>query len=138
MYKEAFWILIFVTVISMALQTGGYIALETVIFLVVMDFIAMWIYLENRKSSTDLNNAFIGKIDNLERTCSSISDSIGAVSSVLNLEEKVNRQREDIENMLQGINEKSSALEERLNGFGELLSRPSRRQEEVEERLETY
>ena len=136
MYKEAFWILIFITVISMALQTGGYVALETIIFLVVMDFIALWIYLENRKSSTDLNSTFLGKVDNLERTCSSISDSIGAVSSVLNLEERVNRQRKDIETMLQSINEKSSALEERLNGFGELLSRP--RNQEVEERLETY
>jgi hypothetical protein len=124
MYKEAFWTLFFITVITLILQMRGYALLETVIFLIVMDFIALWIYLENRKSSSS----------------SKISENIGAVSSVLNLEERFNRQREDITSMLEKINEKNLVLEEKLNSFGQFLLNPLRNEEEedIEEPLETY
>jgi ABC-type protease/lipase transport system fused ATPase/permease subunit len=140
MYKEAFWTLFFITVITLILQMRGYALLETVIFLIVMDFIALWIYLENRKSSSSLDDTFIKKIENLENACSKISENIGAVSSVLNLEERFNRQREDITSMLEKINEKNLVLEEKLNSFGQFLLNPLRNEEEedIEEPLETY
>jgi hypothetical protein len=140
MYKEAFWTLFFITVITLILQMRGYALLETVIFLIVMDFIALWIYLDNRKSSSSLDDTFIKKIENLENACSKISENIGAVSSVLNLEERFNRQREDITSMLEKINEKNLVLEEKLNSFGQFLLNPVRNEEEedIEESLETY
>jgi hypothetical protein len=122
MYKEAFWALIFITVMTLAMQMSGYAMLETVLFLVVMDFIALWIYLESRKYPNALNDHFIKKLEGLEKSCLSISESIGAVSSVLNLEERVDRQREDISSMLESINQKNMALEEKLNGYGLFLS----------------
>jgi len=124
MYKEAFWVLIFITIISMTLQIGGYQILETVIFLIVMDFIALWLYLERRNDLTEKDNVIIKKIENLETACSSIMEGIGSVSLSLNLEEKINRQREDINSMLEKINEKTSYLEERLNRFSQSLSSP--------------
>ena len=140
MYKEAFWTLFFITVITLILQMRGYALLETVIFLIVMDFIALWIYLENRKSSSSLDDTFIKKIENLENACSKISENIGAVSSVLNLEERFNRQREDITSMLEKINEKNLVLEEKLNSFGQFLLNSVRdeKEEDIEESLETY
>jgi len=140
MYKEAFWTLFFITVITLILQMRGYALLETVIFLIVMDFIALWIYLEGRKSSSSLDDTFIKKIENLENACSKISESIGAVSSVLNLEERFNRQREDITSMLEKINEKNLVLEEKLNSFGQFLLNSVRdeKEEDIEESLETY
>jgi c-di-AMP phosphodiesterase-like protein len=140
MYKEAFWILFFITVVTMILQMSGYWLLETVMFLIVMDFIALWIYLENRKSSSSLNDNFVKKIENLENACSKISENIGAVSSVLNLEEKFNRQREDVAYMLAKINEKNMVLEEKLNSFGQFLlnSMRDKKEETVEDPLETY
>lgn len=140
MYKEAFWILFFITVVTMILQMSGYWLLETVMFLIVMDFIALWIYLENRKSSSSLNDNFVKKIENLENSCSKISENIGAVSSVLNLEEKFNRQREDVAYMLAKINEKNMILEDKLNSFGQFLlnSMRDKKEENVEESLETY
>ena len=75
MYKEAFWVLFFITVITLMLNMRGYALLETVIFLIVMDFIALWIYLENRRSSSGLNETFVKKIENLESACSKISET---------------------------------------------------------------
>jgi hypothetical protein len=140
MYKEAFWTLFFITVITLILQMRGYALLETVIFLIVMDFIALWIYLESRKSSINLDDTFIKKIENLENACSKISENIGVVSSVLNLEERFNRQREDITSMLEKINEKNLVLEEKLNSFGQFLLNSVRdeKEKDVEESLETY
>lgn len=122
MYKIAFWILIIVTIISMYLQISGYQILETVIFLIVMDFIALWLYLEKRKSLAGVDSNVIRKIENLETACSSILEGINSVSSVLTLEEKINKQREDINSMLEKINEKTLSLEERLSSFGQNLS----------------
>jgi peptidoglycan hydrolase CwlO-like protein len=140
MYKEAFWTLFFITVITLILQMRGYALLETVIFLIVMDFIALWIYLESRKSSSKFDDTIIKKIENLENACSKISENIGAVSSVLNLEEKFNKQKEDITSMLERINEKNLILEEKLNSFGQFLldSVRDKKEEDIEEFLETY
>jgi len=140
MYKEAFWTLFFITIITLILQIRGYALLETVIFLIVIDFIALWIYLENRKSSINLDDTIIKKIENLENSCSKISENIGAVSSVLNLEERFNKQKEDITSMLERINEKNLILEEKLNSFGNFLLKNSvkNKEEDIEETLETY
>jgi len=122
MYKKAFWVLIIVTMVIMFLQISGYQVLETVIFLIVMDFIALWLYLEKRKTLTEIDNFVIRKIENLETACSSILEGISSVSSVLNLEEKINKQREDISSMIEKINEKTLSLEEKLSSFGQNLS----------------
>ena len=126
MYKTAFWILIIVTVVSMFLQISGYQILETVIFLIVMDFIALWLYLEKKKSLAGIDSNVIRKIENLETACSSILEGISSVSSVLTLEEKINKQREDINSMIEKINEKTLSLEERLSSFGQNLSNHAR------------
>jgi hypothetical protein len=123
MYKKAFWVLIIVTVISMIFQIVGYEILETVIFLIIMDFIALWLYLEKKKDLIEIdNNNVIKKIENLEKSCSSILEGIGSVSSVISLEEKINKQKEDVNSMLEKINEKTLVLEEKLNNFGQSLS----------------
>jgi hypothetical protein len=124
MYKTAFWVLIIATIISLYLQISGYQILETVIFLIVMDFIALWLYLEKRKSLAGIDSSVIIKIENLETACSRILEGIGSVSSVLTLEEKINKHREDINSMIEKINEKTLSLEEKLSSFGQNLSSP--------------
>jgi hypothetical protein len=106
----------------MFLQISGYQILETVIFLIVMDFIALWLYLEKRKTLTEIDNVVVRKIENLETACSSILEGISSVSSVLTLEEKINKHREDINSMIEKINEKTLSLEEKLSSFGQNLS----------------
>lgn len=122
MYKTAFWILIIITIVSMFLQISGYQIIETVTFLIVMDFIALWIYLEKKKSLAGIDSNVIRKIENLETACSSILESIGSVSSVLSLEEKINKQRDDITSMIEKINEKTLSLEEKLSKYSHDLS----------------
>jgi hypothetical protein len=122
MYKEAFWVLILITVVTLFLHMNGYAMIETVIFLITMDFIAMWIYLENRKSSSGLNEFLVKRIENIESICSGISENIGTVPSVLKLEEKVDRQKEDINSMLERIKEKNMELELKLDNFGQSLT----------------
>jgi len=122
MYKKAFWILIFITIITMTFQIAGYDILGTVIFLIVMDFIALWLYLEKRSSLTKVDDVVIKRIENIEMACSSILEGIGSVSSSLNLEEKIIKQKEDVNSMLEKINEKTLYLEDRLNNFGHNLS----------------
>lgn len=122
MYKKAFWALIIITIISMILQIGGYEILETVMFLIIMDFTALWLYLEKRKSLTEIDNSIIKKIENLETACSSISESINAVSSVLKLEEKIDKQKEDINYIIEKLNKKTLDLEEKINKFGQSLT----------------
>jgi c-di-AMP phosphodiesterase-like protein len=125
MYKAAFWILIFVTVITMILQISGYNILESVLFLIIMDFIALWLYLEKKNSLSQIDSNVVRKIENLETACSSILEGIGSVSSVLNLEDKVNKEREDVNLMMAKINEKTLNLEEKLNSFGQSLLKNS-------------
>ena len=125
MYKAAFWVLIFITVISMVLQVSGYNILETVLFLMIMDFIALWLYLEKKNSLAEIDSTVIRKIENLETACSSILESVSSVPSVLNLEDKINKERADINLMLEKINEKTLNLEDKLNKFGQnLLTSP--------------
>lgn len=91
-----------------------------------MDFIALWLYLEKKNSLAEIDNTVIKKIENLETSCSSILESIGSVSSVLNLEEKLNKETEDISLMMKNVNEKTLNLEEKLNRFGQsLLTNPN-------------
>jgi uncharacterized phage infection (PIP) family protein YhgE len=105
---------------------SGYGILETVIFLVIMDFIALWLYLEKKKYLAGIDDTVVKKIENLETACSSILEGIGSVSSVLNLEEKINKQREDVNSMMQKINEKTLALEEKLSNFSQTLTNNER------------
>lgn len=122
MYKTAFWILIIITIISMFLQISGYQIIETVTFLIVMDFIALWLYLEKKRSLAGIDSTVIRKIENLETACSSILEGISSVPSVLNLEEKINKQRDDITSMIEKINEKTLSLEEKLSKYSHDLS----------------
>ncbi|MEM5778339.1 MAG: hypothetical protein QXK49_01790 [Candidatus Aenigmatarchaeota archaeon] len=117
MYKAAFWVLIFITFITLVFQISGYNILETLVFLIIVDFLALWLYLEKRKSLAEVNNEFVKKVENLENSCLSILENINAVSSVLNLEEKVNKQREDLSMELEKINKKTLELEEKINKF---------------------
>ena len=121
MYKIAFWVLIFITTITLVLQISGYNILETLIFLIIADFLALWLYLEKRKSLAEINNDFVKKVENLENSCLNILENINAVSSVLNLEEKVNKQKEDIAIELEKISKKTLELEEKISKFSHSL-----------------
>jgi len=121
MYKIAFWVLIFITTITLVLQISGYNILETLIFLIIADFLALWLYLEKRKSLVEINNDFVKKVENLENSCLNILENINAVSSVLNLEEKVNKQKEDIAIELEKISKKTLELEEKISKFSHSL-----------------
>lgn len=139
MYKAAFWVLVFITIVTMILQSSGYDFLDTVIFLVVVDFIALWMYLEKRRYVSGVDDELARKVGNIENACLKISEGIGSISSVLNLEEKVNKQRDDINLMLEKINEKTSNLEEKLNGFAQsLTSSVAAGREDSNEPKETY
>jgi hypothetical protein len=122
MYKAAFWLLILITAVSLILQFSGYDILDSLIFLVVMDLTALWIYMEKRKSLSGFDDAITKRIDNIEIACLKISSGINSVSSVLNLEEKVGKQKEDINSMLEKVNEKTFNLEEKLNNFVKSLT----------------
>jgi hypothetical protein len=121
-YKTAFWILIFLTVISAVLQIVGYDFLDVLIGLLIIDSIGFGavVEFERKKSAkeTKITKNMDQKIDSLETICKDILQKISVNSAVMELEEKLNRHKVEEKTSLDKIAEKTLELEKKINKFG--------------------
>jgi len=121
-YRTAFWILILLTIISAVLQMLGYDFLEVLIVLLITDSIAFGatIEIEKKRSlkETEMNNNITLKVEKIEKICQDVLQKINTNPSLLNLEEKIEKQKEERNHMLDKISRKTLELEQKIKKFG--------------------
>jgi len=125
-YKTAFWILTFLTAISAIMQFLGYDFLNVLIILLLLDSISFGavVEIERKKTSKEmeLGKTINQKIENLESICKDVLQKVSVNSAVLELEEKLNKHKEDEKTSLDKIAEKTLELERKINKFGVKLA----------------
>lgn len=125
MYKTVFWFLLVWTIFSLVLQLFfGYEILESVIIVLVIDLIALGIIVEigRKKPLKEVSDKITTKIENIERVCQSILNSSNESSIMSKIEGKLNKQKEDVNYLLDKMSRKALELEERINKFGVSLA----------------
>jgi len=117
-----FVILIIVTIILTAMQLSGYQVLDSIIVMIIIDFIALGanIELENRKVWIETRSNITTKLESIEKTCLDIFGHI--TNSNPGFEEKLKKQKEDVSYILDKVAKKSLELEERISNFGQTLA----------------
>jgi len=120
MYKIAFWFLLVWTVISLILLLRGYDLLDSVMIVLVIDLIALAIIVEmgKKKSLQDVSSEIKAKIENIEKVCQNILNSSSDDSIIAKIEEKISKQKEDVNYLLDRMSRKALELEEKINNFG--------------------
>jgi len=135
MYKTVFWFLLVWTIFSLILQLFGYEILESIIIVLVIDLIALGIIVEigRKKPLKEVSDKITTKIENIERVCQSIVNSSNESSIMTKIEERINKQKDDVNYLLDRISRKALELEEKINKFGVNLAEHV---EDFSERLE--
>ena len=149
MLKLLFLISLAITIVLAAFQISGTQTLDLIIIMIIIDFISLGAYLEVEKNkSTKETKGFITtKLEGIERVCNDILSHV--VSPNPGFEAKLERQKEDMNYILDKIAKKSLELEEKLNVFGKVLTNrtnekirveeePEKTEEEKEETAETF
>lgn len=125
-YKTAFWILIFLTVISAALQLFGYDFLQVLIVLLIADSIGFGAIVELEKKRSlkeeEVGKAIKQKIESLEEVCKDVVKRVNVSFVMEEIETRLNKQKEDHNSALDRIAEKTLSLERKLNRFGVSLA----------------
>jgi len=117
-----FSVLIIVTIILTALQLFGYQVLDSIIIMVIIDFIALGanIELEKRKTPEEAKSYVTTKLDNIEKICSDIFNHVTSAPNP-DINKKLEKQKEDVSYILDKVAKKSLELEERIGKFGQTL-----------------
>ncbi|OGI12248.1 hypothetical protein A3K64_02890 [Candidatus Micrarchaeota archaeon RBG_16_36_9] len=120
MYKTIFWFLLAWTVLSLALQMSGYNILDSILIVLVIDIIALGIIVEigKRKSFQDVGSEITTKIENIEKSVQSLLNASGDDSIINKIEERINKQKEEVGYLLDRMSKKTLELEEKINKFG--------------------
>ena len=125
-YRTAFWILIFLTVISALLQMLGYNFMEVLIVLLIIDSIGFgsMIEIEKKKSKreADASNIVAQKIESLEKIMQDVLHRVSTNPTIAKLEEKMNMHKEERNSMLDRLSRKTLDLEQKINRFGASLA----------------
>ncbi len=143
MYKTVFWFLLLWTVFTLFLQSLGYDILNSIIIVLVIDLIALGIIVEiGKKKPLNINEKITSKIENIERVCQSMLNSSSEDSIMKKIEEKINKQKEEVNYLLDKMSRKTLELEEKINKFGVSLAEHvedfSSRLEKLEKPEETF
>lgn len=118
---KTFFIVTAFTLFLTILQLFGYWVLESLIVLLIIDFLVLTASVQLGSKNAFKNNPIdlekdivprLGKIDNIEKAC---TDIIGKVSTS---EEKLEKQGDDITYLLDRMAKKTMDLEEKINNFG--------------------
>jgi c-di-AMP phosphodiesterase-like protein len=130
-----FWILIAIAVLIVSfLVTGFYI--EITIILLILNLMILGISLNTSKIRKD-EDKIAAKIENVEKLCSVILDSVTTGLLLANMKEEMKKQKETTDKVLNEISEKTRKLEESLNKFGKELAESLKNFESRIEHLET-
>jgi hypothetical protein len=149
MLKLLFLISIAITTALAVLQISGTPVIELIIIMIIIDFLSLGAYVEvERNNSDEETKGFITtKLEGIEKTC---NDILGHITSPNpGFEAKLEKQKDDMNYILDKIAKKSLELEERLNAFGNALSnklnekkeetdKEEAKEEEKEESVETF
>jgi hypothetical protein len=132
MYKLVFWFLLFWTLISLFLYMRGYEVLNSLMLVLVIDMISLGVIVEMGKKGPmkEINSEINAKIENIEKVCQSILNSASEDSIILKIEEKINKQKEDVNYLLDRMSRKMLDIEEKINKFGFSLA------EHIEEKID--
>lgn len=119
MHKTVFWFLIAITIVSLILQMIGYDLAETIITILIIDLIALGavIEIEKRKPKEIETSNITTKVENIERMCQDLSKTKIENPST-NIEEKLKKQKDDVNYLLDKMARKTLELEEKINRFG--------------------
>jgi len=120
MYKKVFWFLLVWTVFSLILQMLGYEILDSIIIVLIIDLIALGVIVEigRKKPLKEINEKIASKIENIENVCQSILKTSDENPIMEKIEGKINKQKEDVNYLLDKMSRKALELEDKINKFG--------------------
>ena len=125
-YKTAFWILTFLTALSALMQFLGYDFLNILLILLFLDSLSFGAVAEierkKSKKEEDWSNIINQKIENLENICKDVLQKVSVNTAMAELEERLNRHKDEDKSSLDKIAEKSLELEKKINNFGAKLA----------------
>jgi hypothetical protein len=124
MYKLVFWFLLFWTIVSLFLYSRGYDVLNSLMLVLVIDLISLGFIVEMGKKGPfkEINSEITSKLDNIEKVCQSILNSSGGDAIVAKIEEKINKQKDDVNYLLDRMSRKMLELEDKIGNFGVSLA----------------
>lgn len=124
MYKTVFWFLLVWTIFTLALQMFGYNILDSILVVFVIDIIALGIIVEigRTKPFQNVSSEITTKIENIEKSVQSLLNTSSEDSIMNKIEEKISKQKEDVNYLLDKISKKTLELEEKLSKFGYSLA----------------
>ena len=136
MLKMLFLFSLAITVALTALQFTGTQVLDLIIMMIIIDFISLGAYLEieNRKINKETRSLMTSKFESIENLCRDIITHI--ISPNPGFEAKLEKQKDDMNYILDKIAKKSLELEEKLNVFGRALTENLDAKVKVDERTE--
>ena len=120
-----FIFLLAITVGLTALQLLGYQVLNSLIILIVVDFMALGAHIQiNKKNpgnSTKSGNPhhLVPRLETIEKTCSEILDHVNTNS----LKSDITKSKDDLTYLLERIARKTMDLETKIDGFGTTLTK---------------
>ena len=99
-YRTAFWILIFLTVVSAVFYMLGYSFLEVLIVLLIIDSIGFGAMIEiernKSKKEADASKIVTQKIEGLEKICQDVLHRVSTNPALVKLEDKLREHKEEI------------------------------------------
>jgi hypothetical protein len=121
MLKILFLFSVIITIALTAIQLYGAQVTDLIIIMLVINLLSMGAYveLENKKIMNESKAFMASKLESIEKIS---NDIFNHVSSGSGIEEKLQKQKDDISYVLDKISKRSLELEERLNLFGKVIS----------------
>lgn len=118
-----FIFLLAITVILTGMQLIGYQVLNSLIIMIVVDFMALGATLQTKKKNPgnphNPNQNIIPRLENIEKTCSDIITHIGSNS----VRTDIQKSKDDITYLLERLARKTLDLENKIDTFGKTLAR---------------
>lgn len=123
MIKILFLFSVIVTTVLTALQLNGSEVINLIIIMIIIDFLSLGAYIElgNRKLARESKDFISSKLESIEKVCNETLTHINSPNP--GIEAKIEKQRDDINYILDKITKKSLELEEKLNLFGNIISK---------------
>lgn len=128
-----FMFLLAVTVGLAALQLLGYQVLNSLIILIVVDFMALGAHLQiNKKNTSNQGKAgnphnLIPRLEGIEKTCSNILKHVNTTNSkgidTTVVKQDIQKSKDDLTYLLERIARKTMDLEQKIDGFGQVLTK---------------
>jgi hypothetical protein len=121
MLKLLFLFSLAITIILSIVQISGFAVIDLIIIMIVIDFLSLGAYLEmeNKKTNKEIKGLITSKLEGIENVCRDIFTHITSPNP--GFEAKLEKQKDDMNYILDKISHKSLELEEKLNTFGKVL-----------------